>query len=322
MGVMSRLFRVGSISQSMSIYIPASFVQLVLAMGRVLVFTYLISRQQMGVWGMGAMIFVVGAPLICLGSNHALVRYVSVYEAKGKLLLFFRRMRVFVPLLTLLLIGIAFVFSKCLISRVIYPQTQGEISSYHWYVGLAVIGNLGLMALYLCMLSFIYGLRVYALASVVEVLFAGLFTASAVVWLAIGGCGATLTMLLAHLGSLVIVLSIGMTLLWFGVNRISQNPLPEAQPTPDIEPTADDGDMVKATIPVTGKISAKLEEPDETLREGLLRFVKFGLAGMIGALLWQISGYVSFTLVYQWSGQRSEERRVGKECRSRWSPYH
>ena len=22
------------------------------------------------------------------------------------------------------------------------------------------------------------------------------------------------------------------------------------------------------------------------------------------------------------NGQRSEERRVGKECRSRWSPYH
>ena len=23
-----------------------------------------------------------------------------------------------------------------------------------------------------------------------------------------------------------------------------------------------------------------------------------------------------------WAGTRSEERRVGKECRSRWSPYH
>ena len=23
-----------------------------------------------------------------------------------------------------------------------------------------------------------------------------------------------------------------------------------------------------------------------------------------------------------WRGYRSEERRVGKECRSRWSPYH
>src|SRR3712207_8832337 len=26
--------------------------------------------------------------------------------------------------------------------------------------------------------------------------------------------------------------------------------------------------------------------------------------------------------VCQWSVMRSEERRVGKECRSRWSPYH
>ena len=25
---------------------------------------------------------------------------------------------------------------------------------------------------------------------------------------------------------------------------------------------------------------------------------------------------------YGKEGQRSEERRVGKECRSRWSPYH
>ena len=102
-------------------------------------------------------------------------------------------MMIFVPLLTCLLVGITFVCSKYLISSVIYPQMQGEISSYHWYVGLVVIGNLGLMALYLCMLSFIYGLRVYALASVVEVLFAGLFTASAVIWLSIGGCGATLS---------------------------------------------------------------------------------------------------------------------------------
>src|SRR5207253_10267478 len=25
---------------------------------------------------------------------------------------------------------------------------------------------------------------------------------------------------------------------------------------------------------------------------------------------------------FRWSALRSEERRVGKECRSRWSPYH
>ena len=27
-------------------------------------------------------------------------------------------------------------------------------------------------------------------------------------------------------------------------------------------------------------------------------------------------------LMYVDTGRRSEERRVGKECRSRWSPYH
>ena len=27
-------------------------------------------------------------------------------------------------------------------------------------------------------------------------------------------------------------------------------------------------------------------------------------------------------LVRDWMDARSEERRVGKECRSRWSPYH
>ena len=29
-----------------------------------------------------------------------------------------------------------------------------------------------------------------------------------------------------------------------------------------------------------------------------------------------------FCLGCSWHGNRSEERRVGKECRSRWSPYH
>src|SRR5258708_30571314 len=28
------------------------------------------------------------------------------------------------------------------------------------------------------------------------------------------------------------------------------------------------------------------------------------------------------TMPGQWTAGRSEERRVGKECRSRWSPYH
>ena len=33
----------------------------------------------------------------------------------------------------------------------------------------------------------------------------------------------------------------------------------------------------------------------------------------------EIAGFVNSTMDYR---ERSEERRVGKECRSRWSPYH
>ena len=31
---------------------------------------------------------------------------------------------------------------------------------------------------------------------------------------------------------------------------------------------------------------------------------------------------VAFDVFYRSNPDRSEERRVGKECRSRWSPYH
>src|SRR3712207_8562556 len=39
-----------------------------------------------------------------------------------------------------------------------------------------------------------------------------------------------------------------------------------------------------------------------------------------GALL--ITSQVPVDRWYELFGSRSEERRVGKECRSRWSPYH
>ena len=42
-----------------------------------------------------------------------------------------------------------------------------------------------------------------------------------------------------------------------------------------------------------------------------------GLLFIISSVSDYFDGYLARTL-----NQRSEERRVGKECRSRWSPYH
>ena len=49
---------------------------------------------------------------------------------------------------------------------------------------------------------------------------------------------------------------------------------------------------------------------------GLLAlFVLFVILYMVGIDQWICTGFGA-------ASSRSEERRVGKECRSRWSPYH
>src|SRR3712207_6916852 len=54
------------------------------------------------------------------------------------------------------------------------------------------------------------------------------------------------------------------------------------------------------------------------LAEGVLHRRLRDLLGERAAVLDQSHGRCALRL----SGPRSEERRVGKECRSRWAPYH
>ena len=52
---------------------------------------------------------------------------------------------------------------------------------------------------------------------------------------------------------------------------------------------------------------------------------RFGIIGNTEALLRAIDVAIQVAptdLSVLITGERSEERRVGKECRSRWSPYH
>ena len=46
------------------------------------------------------------------------------------------------------------------------------------------------------------------------------------------------------------------------------------------------------------------------------------IAVVLGILLVSLVGKIITQYVSQLEVLRSEERRVGKECRSRWSPYH
>src|SRR3989475_2452591 len=51
--------------------------------------------------------------------------------------------------------------------------------------------------------------------------------------------------------------------------------------------------------------------------------IEVDLIKFSGPLFWKVDNrLMSLQLVSQGLTSRSEERRVGKECRSRWSPYH
>src|SRR2546430_8122985 len=52
------------------------------------------------------------------------------------------------------------------------------------------------------------------------------------------------------------------------------------------------------------------------------RAVRRGIGADADVVLEVINGIAFFTPLWRMGKPRSDERRVGKECRSRWSPYH
>ena len=61
-----------------------------------------------------------------------------------------------------------------------------------------------------------------------------------------------------------------------------------------------------------------------TIRERLIATAFLLILAILSFVYWQIWQYgigMILFFILLWGG-RSEERRVGKECRSRWSPYH
>ena len=78
-----------------------------------------------------------------------------------------------------------------------------------------------------------------------------------------------------------------------------------------------------------GSVSAQKELADLTARRDALRQAATlkgaNLRPTLDAALSELDAAIDALTAAQdgsESGPRSEERRVGKECRSRWSPYH
>ena len=67
----------------------------------------------------------------------------------------------------------------------------------------------------------------------------------------------------------------------------------------------------------------ELKNIDKSTMIGVAHFLLIKDAGGVGdAITLLIGGLFLLEVVIILGDHRSEERRVGKECRSRWSPYH
>ena len=79
--------------------------------------------------------------------------------------------------------------------------------------------------------------------------------------------------------------------------------------------------------PKRGRAPREPKEPREKAKHPILRALGRTLATLIclGIMVCSLAAVAAVYYAVQATandGNRSEERRVGKECRSRWSPYH
>lgn len=292
-----RILAAGTIAQSMSVYLPANIVQKALGMGRLILFTYLVSREQMGVWGSAVMIFLNAAPLVSLGVNNAVARYVSTYEARGELETFYRQARGFVLLLVVGVTGLCLLGWEGIGGILSRAGLSGELAVLkNSGLRLAIVGNVVLMALYLAQISFLYGLRTYTLAAIMDMAFSVLFTVWGVAWVWVSP--GAMSLLLAHLGSLAVILTTFQWLLGLAVQQARRGNLPGGAGSREVPPEpapAAEGDAVGTTVPLD--TAGSPSDASAFARVDWLRIVRYGLAGLIGMLIWQGAQYVSYVMV-------------------------
>ena len=100
------------------------------------------------------------------------------------------------------------------------------------------------------------------------------------------------------------------------------------QSYPDIEHIIVDGGSTDNTMEIIREYEPRyngrlryISEPDKGLYDAMNKGIRMATGEVVG-ILNSDDFYTSSDVVEKLEKERSEERRVGKECRSRWSPYH
>jgi len=300
---LNRLLKVGTMADSLSLYVPAMAFQKIISFLRLMLFWHILSKVQDGVqfglWGIASLVFTIAAPIMTLGSHHGLVRYVSFYENRGRLTAFYRRSAWVILAVGLLVFLVAMFGSRIITALIIVPKSGGAVSfSDQWMICMLALGNALLLGLYHNTIGFMLGMRAYRLVSVVEVLFGILFTAIGLAALMVWPTG--VAALWSHMASLGICLAVAIPLLHLGLTRLSGAAAADAA-APDpakavaMEQVAESDQAAAAPpLPSTDKVPAS----------GMFRRIfVFGVVALVGNLLWHAATFTSYLLVHKQYGE-------------------
>ncbi|MDP7289694.1 MAG: hypothetical protein QGH94_17060, partial [Phycisphaerae bacterium] len=283
MSVVRRLYRVGTLGELMGIHVSVTILQRSLGFIRVLVLAWMLAPEHMSLWGLGVMLFTVLGPMMTLGTDSGTERYVALFETRGRLELFYRKMR-FGVLALVLLVGAGLLVNAEYITSLVISAGRG-VPGVTWdrqvlICWLALV-NAMLWALQLNVLSFLKGMRVYRVVSVVHILFSVLFTvtAVAVLWVWPTATAALVT----HAATLGVSLLASLGFLHFGIVH-----------TGGLRRRGRD----RRKTPRPGQIDRRAPRPAQKLPRNLFaRLVTFGLISVLGTALWSINSYISFYMV-------------------------
>lgn len=289
------LVKVESMGGSFSLYVPIVILTKIVVYARVFLLTWFIGTDQFGVWGLGVMVFGITSTISTLGSNQSIARYVSFYQARGRLRAFLHRAALGICLTGLTVAVLGVMASRWIAELLGVSDSVAVHLPFDLRLDIVLLGLLNgvLMALYLNLHSCIRGMRIFRLLVVIEVGYVLLFTTAALVAVATVGSGVAI--LWAHAGSLAVMLLVG----GFAVHRCLTY-IASSKPDNDEEilSIGEEGDI----IPTDSQVS-QAERTDQTDEKTILyHLFQFGFVAMLATLVWQCGHHVGRLLTNHFHG--------------------
>ncbi|NLW87713.1 MAG: hypothetical protein GXY38_12665 [Planctomycetes bacterium] len=311
MPLLGRLLKASSMSGAVRVYVPATVLQRGLGLVRIVLLARLFDKVhlqgQYSLWGLGLLLFSLLTPLLPLGANHGLARYVSLFETRGRLEDFYRRIRMPILGCVILLTAIA-AAAHSPIASILFSSSSEQIEHVvQTRIVLLAIANACVLALYVNMLGFLTGMRLYTLVSAIELFFSVFFTVAALA--AVVAVPTAASLLTAHLVSVGVSLGVGMIMLSAAVKAVEscRPKLSAVSNRPHVIEPADEmppQPVQDATTPASD-LEAQAELPP--MRGAFLRIARFGIASMFSNTVWMAMTYLSFWLVSRHYGGDSAQ---------------